>query len=189
MTAKQKELTSKIESAENATNNELTIQRKFTKMFEKVSKEHNLLKILLFVSIGLTAGLIIYRIISGTWKKSTLKASTFAIRTNNAHTKNCKRACLPTQKKSVLKICQRFKKIKYTDTARQTQQKMTQKLNINKAYNDTVDRRPAGNRVLQKKRVQWLIEHSTSHQLLWYVDSLCSEIPLLRKAAKRYASF
>ena len=23
-----------------------------------------------------------------------------------------------------------------------------------------------------KKRVQWLIEHSTSHQILWYVDSL-----------------
>jgi hypothetical protein len=38
-----------------------------------------------------------------------------------------------------------------------------------------------------KKRVQWLIEHSTSHQLLWYVDSLVLRKPLLRKAAKRYA--
>jgi len=36
-----------------------------------------------------------------------------------------------------------------------------------------------------KKRVQWLIEHSTSHQLLWYVDSLVLRNPLLRKAAKR----
>ena len=36
-----------------------------------------------------------------------------------------------------------------------------------------------------KKRVQWLIEHSTSHQILWYVDSLLLRNPLLRKAAKR----
>jgi len=36
-----------------------------------------------------------------------------------------------------------------------------------------------------KKRVQWLIEHSTSHQLLCYVDSLVHRNPLLRKAAKR----
>ena len=36
-----------------------------------------------------------------------------------------------------------------------------------------------------KKRVQWLIEHSTSHQILWYVDSFELRNPLLRKAAKR----
>ena len=36
-----------------------------------------------------------------------------------------------------------------------------------------------------KKRVQWLIEHSTWHQLLWYVDSFVLRNPLLRKAAKR----
>jgi hypothetical protein len=36
-----------------------------------------------------------------------------------------------------------------------------------------------------KKRVQWLIEHSTSHQLLWYVDSLVLRNPLLRKAEKK----
>jgi hypothetical protein len=34
-----------------------------------------------------------------------------------------------------------------------------------------------------KKRVQSLIEHSTSHQILWYVDSLVLRNPLLRKAA------
>ncbi len=50
------------------------------------------------------------------------------------------------------------------------------------------DRRPAGNSGFAKKRVQWLIEHSTSHQLLWYVDSLVLRNPLLRKAAKRCAS-
>lgn len=33
--------------------------------------------------------------------------------------------------------------------------------------------------------VQWLIEHSTSHQLLRYIDSFVLRIPLLRKAANR----
>jgi hypothetical protein len=49
------------------------------------------------------------------------------------------------------------------------------------------DRKEArtGNSGFAKKRVQWLIEHSTSHQLLWYVDSLVLRNPLLRKAAKR----
>jgi hypothetical protein len=46
-------------------------------------------------------------------------------------------------------------------------------------------RTPAGNSGFAKKRVQWLIEHSTSHQLLCYVDSLEIRNPLLRKAAKR----
>lgn len=40
-----------------------------------------------------------------------------------------------------------------------------------------------------KKRVQWLIEHSTWHQLLWYVDSFVLRNPLLRKAANRYLPF
>jgi hypothetical protein len=50
----------------------------------------------------------------------------------------------------------------------------------------TTERRAAGNSGFAKKRVQWLIEHSTSHQLLWYVDSFVLRNPLLRKAAKRY---
>lgn len=36
--------------------------------------------------------------------------------------------------------------------------------------------------VLHKKRVQRLIGHSTSHQLMWYIDSLVLRNPLLRKA-------
>jgi len=49
------------------------------------------------------------------------------------------------------------------------------------------DRKEArtGNSGFAKKRVQWLIEHSTSHQILWYIDSLVLRNPLLRKAAKR----
>ncbi len=41
-------------------------EKEITKMFEGVSKQNKLMKILLFVSLGLTAGLIIFRIISGT---------------------------------------------------------------------------------------------------------------------------
>jgi hypothetical protein len=44
---------------------------------------------------------------------------------------------------------------------------------------------PADNSGFAKKRVQWLIEHSTSHQILWYVDNFVLRNPLLRKAAKR----
>ena len=36
-----------------------------------------------------------------------------------------------------------------------------------------------------KKRVQWLIEHSTSHQLLWCIDSFVLRNPPLRQAPKR----
>ena len=41
----------------------------------------------------------------------------------------------------------------------------------------------ASNMRLAQWRVKWLIEHSTSYQLLWYIDSFfCSEI---RHCAKR----
>jgi hypothetical protein len=42
-----------------------------------------------------------------------------------------------------------------------------------------------GNSGFAKKRFQWLIEHSTSQQILWYVDSLVLRNPLLRKASNR----
>jgi hypothetical protein len=66
---------------------------------------------------------------------------------------------------------------------------MTRKFNIEKGYSDTKEGRPAGNSGFAKKRVQWLIEHSTSHQILWYVDSLVLRNPLLRKAANRCTPF
>lgn len=46
---------------------------------------------------------------------------------------------------------------------------------------------PATNRRLAQWRVTWLIEHSTSHQLLWCIDSLVLRNPPLRQAPKRYA--
>jgi len=42
------------------------------------------------------------------------------------------------------------------------------------------------NRRLAQWRVTWLIEHSTSHQLLWCIDSLELRNPPLRQAPKRY---
>jgi len=47
------------------------------------------------------------------------------------------------------------------------------------------DRNTAGNRRLAQWRVKWLIEHSTSHQLLWYIDSFVLRNPPLRQAPKR----
>jgi hypothetical protein len=53
-----------------------------------------------------------------------------------------------------------------------------------------VKRKPqAANRRLAKKRVKWLIEHSTSHQLLCWVDSLVLRNPPLLKVPDRLWSF
>ena len=49
--------------------------------------------------------------------------------------------------------------------------------------------RAAGNRRLAQWRVTWLIEHSTSHQLLWLNESFALRNPPLRQAPKRWAPF
>lgn len=49
-----------------------------------------------------------------------------------------------------------------------------------------MEKERTANRRLAKKRVQWLIEHSTSYQLLYWVDGLVLRNPLLRQAPKRY---
>jgi hypothetical protein len=43
-----------------------------------------------------------------------------------------------------------------------------------------------GNRRLAQWRVKWLIEHSTSHQLLWCIDSFVLRNPPLRQAPNRW---
>jgi len=45
---------------------------------------------------------------------------------------------------------------------------------------------PATNRRLAQWRVTWLIEHSTSHQLLWCIDSFVLRNPPLRQAPERW---
>lgn len=47
-------------------------------------------------------------------------------------------------------------------------------------------RTPAANRRLALWWVKWLIEHSTSHQLLWYNDCFMFRNPPLRQAPNRY---
>jgi hypothetical protein len=74
---------------------------------------------------------------------------------------------------------------KYAKAQTNTSQIITVKLNNDNGLQTRWRRTPAGNNSFAKKRVQWLIEHSTSYQLLWYVDSLVLRNPLLRKAANR----
>ena len=62
----------------------------------------------------------------------------------------------------------------------------TVKRSIDNGLQGRTTRTTGYNSGFAKKRVQWLIEHSTSHQLLWYVDSFELRNPLLRKAAKRW---
>jgi hypothetical protein len=51
----------------------------------------------------------------------------------------------------------------------------------------TTERKTTHNRRLAQWRVKWLIEHSTSHQLLWCIDSLVLRNPPLRQAPNRYS--
>jgi hypothetical protein len=75
--------------------------------------------------------------------KPTLKASTFAISTSHHTDQKLQKSLLcPTLTKLFLKNLPTLQKNKNTPTHSQT---MTEKLNINRAYSDTVDRRPAGN--------------------------------------------
>jgi hypothetical protein len=47
------------------------------------------------------------------------------------------------------------------------------------------NRKTSANRRLAQWRVKWLIEHSTSHHLLWFIDSFVLRNPPLRQAPKR----
>jgi hypothetical protein len=58
---------------------------------------------------------------------------------------------------------------------------MQQKMNIT---TDEKEHR-TDNSTYKKLGVQWLIEHSTSHQLLWWLDSFVLQNPQLLVAAKR----
>ena len=62
---------------------------------------------------------------------------------------------------------------------------MTRKLNIDKAYSDTVDRRPAGNRRLAKKRAQWLNEALCFVSSFVVAESFVLQNRQLLVAAKR----
>ena len=86
----------------------------------------------------------------------------------NSHT-HCQAAQTNAQTKAWQRVCLSNRTTKTTDKPTDEEEHRTD------------------NSGFAKKRVQWLIEHSTSHQILWYVDSLVLRNPLLRKAANRYA--
>ncbi len=46
-------------------------------------------------------------------------------------------------------------------------------------------RKAADNSGFKKLGAQWLVEHSTSHQHLWWLDSFVLRIPQLLKPANR----
>jgi hypothetical protein len=62
---------------------------------------------------------------------------------------------------------------------------MTQTADIKMVVTHDRQRTPAYNRRLAQWRVQWLIEHSTSHPLLWCIDSFVLRNPPLRQAPNR----
>jgi len=66
---------------------------------------------------------------------------------------------------------------------------MTQKLNIDNAYSDSVDRRPAGNSGLAKVAVQCSADTFVVNQSLVLRINICGENRHLRKAAPRYGQF
>ncbi len=74
-------------------------------------------------------------------------------------------------------------KIKTPDT--QTDTTKTVIINNDNGLRTRWTRTPAGNRRLAQWRVKWLIEHSTSHQLWWCIDSLVLRNPSLRQTPKR----
>lgn len=53
---------------------------------------------------------------------------------------------------------------------------------------ETSNKKTAYNRRLAQWRVTWLIEQSTSHKLLWCIDSEVLRNPPLRQAPKRGVS-
>jgi len=53
-------------------------------------------------------------------------------------------------------------------------------------YLTSDNRKAAANKRLAQWRVKWLVKHSTSHQLLWCIDSFMLRNPPLRQAPKRY---
>jgi hypothetical protein len=66
---------------------------------------------------------------------------------------------------------------------------MTLKLNIDKAYSDTVDRRPAGNSGLAKVAVSFSADTFVVTESSVLRINICGKNRHLRQAAKRYAQF
>ena len=113
------------------------------------------------------------------------KAHTLPSRTSRHTSQNLAKSVLfPTQKEIQFFFSFPLEKIKTPDT--QTDTTKTDKLNNDNGLQTRTTRTPAPNRRLAQWRVTWLIEHSTSHQLLWCIDSFVLRNPPLRQAPNRY---
>jgi hypothetical protein len=88
---------------------------------------------------------------------------------SNSHT-HCQAAQANAQNQAWQRVCLSNRTTKTTD--KQTDEKEHR----------------SDNRRLAQWRVQWLIEDSTSHQLLWCIDSIVLRNPPLRQAPNRCAS-
>jgi len=93
----------------------------------------------------------------------------------------------PSREKLLFKISFPSKNFKNANTQpdRKTFGQLVAKLKIDKGCKTRTTRTPGHNRRLAQWRVTWLIEHSTSHQLLWCIDSFVLRNPPLRQAPKR----
>ncbi len=89
---------------------------------------------------------------------------------------------MPTLKQAHLQFAQANRTKPKLQKSLLSQRTTTHQMDRQTTYREEERRHNSG---FAKKRVQWLIEHTTSHQLLWYLDSLVLRNPLLRKAAKR----
>ena len=86
------------------------------------------------------------------------------------------------------KISSPSKNKKYATAQTNTTKTMTVKRNNDNGLQGRTTRTTGYNSGFAKKRVQWLIEHSTSHQHLWCIDSFVLLNPPLRQAPKRYVA-
>ncbi|WP_168199374.1 hypothetical protein [Pedobacter aquae] len=112
------------------------------------------------------------------------KAHTLPSRTSRHTSQNlAKSVLLPTQEEIQFFFSLPSEIIKTPDT--QTNPTKTMKLNNDNGLLTQWTRTPAGNRRLAQWRVTWLIEHSTSHQHLWCIDSFVLRNPPLRQAPNR----
>jgi len=115
---------------------------------------------------------------------SCSKAHTLPSRTSRHSSQNLAKSVLfPTQEEIHFFFSLPSEKIKTLDT--QTNPTKTVKLINYNGLQTRWTKTPAGNRRLAQWRVTWLIEHSTSHQLLWCIDSFVLRNPPLRQAPKR----
>ena len=127
-----------------------------------------------------------------TYKEETQPTgvSTFAIRTSQRSDQKLQKSfhlCHPKENYFLKSLPSKIFKTANTQ-AKQTEKRTNKMTTKAQKYNDltmTVDRRPAYNRRLAQWLVQWLIEVSTSHQILWYVDSLVLRNQPLRQAPNR----